>query len=246
MHRSDGSLVLGCEARTAAVNEPAEAWSSEPVYEIGDALEGDALFTRVDDIRISADGERVFVLEGSVERLTLWSREGTLLAGVGGRGGGPGEFEGAAEVGMAENGFFVRDLRRFTVFTHTGALLETVAYPPPSVSFRGFRIEPRLMLEDGGFLAIPAVPASVMAGWMGDDPVRELPILRLSRNHDAWTIDTVGVVDQRNRDLSIGPEDRSFAWGFTPGSRTVTRTNGILTEVRRALSSCEGILARYP
>lgn len=207
------ALALNCENGQGTIDEPAETWITEAAFEIGDVLEGDALFTRVDHIQVSSDGARVFVLEGSIERLSVWSPEGLHLLNVGGRGGGPGEFEGAAEIGLTEDGFFVRDLRRFTFFSDAGTVLKTVPYPPPSVSFRGFRVEPGLLLEDGGFLAIPAIPARVMAGWQGDDPIHELPLLRLVQDSDRWAIDTLLMFDQRNQTLSIGPDDHSFLWG---------------------------------
>ncbi len=207
-------LALSCEDGQGTINEPAETWITEAAFEIGDVIEGGALFTRVDDVQVSSDGARVFVLEGSIERLSVWSPEGSPLLDLGGRGGGPGEFEGAAEIGLTKDGFFVRDLLRFTFFADDGSVLKTVSFPPPSVSFRGFRVEPGLLLEGEGFLAVPAIPARVMAGWHGDDPIHELPLLRLVQDGDRWAIDTLLMLDQRNRDLNIGrPHDHSNLWG---------------------------------
>ena len=93
------------------------------------------------------DGQRVFVLEGSIERLTVWNNEASLLFELGARGDGPGDFMGAREIGLVGDGFYIRDSRRFTFFTPGGSVLKTVSYPPTSVSFHGFTIEPRLSLD---------------------------------------------------------------------------------------------------
>lgn len=206
-------IALACETAPAAITEPAETWITEAGFEIGDQLEGDAAFSWVSDVQVSAGGERIYVLEGGVERLTAWSPTGSLLLELGARGDGPGDFMGAREIGLAEDGFYVRDTRRFTFFTHGGAVSKTVSHPPASVSFRGFRIEPRVMLGDGGFLGTPVVPAHVMAGWLGDDPMHELPVLRVSRHRGGWSVDTLLVLDRRNRSLDVGPGDASFTWG---------------------------------
>lgn len=228
-------MALACETAPAVINEPAGTWITESAFEIGDELEGDALFTRVDHVQVSTDGQRVFVLEGGIERLTVWTPGGSLVQDVGGPGDGPGELMGAREIGLVQDGYYVRDSRRFTFFTHSGAVARTVSYPPPSVSFHGFRIEPRLLVDEGRFLGVPVVPAHVMAGWLGDDPIHELPVLGVSREGDRWGVDTLLFLDLRNRDLHVGPGDASFAWGvhsrqpyhdaderdFDPGTGTV-------------------------
>lgn len=206
-------IALACETAPATISEPAETWITEATIEIGDQLEGDAVFSWVSDVQVSTDGERIYILEGSIARLTAWSPTGSLLLELGARGDGPGDFMGAREVGLVEDGFYVRDTRRFTFFTHGGTVSKTVTYPPASVGFRGFSIEPRVVLDDDRFLGIPVVPAHVMAGWLGDDPIHELPVLRVSRDRDRWGVDTLLLLDKRNRNLDVGPGDASFTWG---------------------------------
>jgi len=206
-------VALACETAPGAIDEPVGTWTTEREYEIGDLYEGDAAFARVSDVQVSADGERIYILEGGIARLTVWSPAGSLLLELGARGEGPGDFMGAREIGLVGDGFYVRDTRRFTFFTHGGAVSRTVSYPPASVSFHGFSIEPRLILGDGGFLGIPVVPAHVMAGWLGDDPIHELPVLRITSAKDRWVVDTLLLLDLKNRDLHVGPGDASFTWG---------------------------------
>ena len=206
-------VALACETTPAAINEPAETWTTEAAFEIGDLYEGDAVFSSVSHVQVSADGQRIFVLEGGIERLTVWTPAGSLLFELGARGDGPGDFMGARKIGLVDDGFYVRDSRRFTFFTHEGSVSKTVSYLPASVSFHGFTIEPRLSLDDGRFLGIPVVPSHVMAGWLGDDPIRELPVLRVSPDNDRWAVDTLLLLDIRNQNLDVGPGDASFTWG---------------------------------
>ena len=123
---------------------------------------------------------------------------------LGGLGSGPGEFARASEIQLQPDGFYVRDSRRFTFFGDDGTVRGTVPYPPASLSFRGFRLVPRLLLDDGGFLAVPEVPAMAMSGWLGDDPIHKLPVFRVSRPHETWVMDTLLSLRQENDFLSVG------------------------------------------
>lgn len=196
--------VLGCEESDPLPLVAAPTWTTERDYEIGGMLEGDALFSRINHIRVSDDGGRIFVLESGLGRLSVWAPDGSALMELGGVGDGPGEFARASEIQLLSDGFYVRDSRRFTVFADDGTVLETVSYPPPRLSFRGFRLVPRLLLEDGGFLAVPEIPSMVMAGWLGDDPILELPVFHLSRPQGSWTMDTLLVLRRENDALSFG------------------------------------------
>ena len=191
-----------------------QTWTTEAEYEIGDALEGEALFSRVEDVRVTPDGDRVVVLEGGSARLTIWTPEGSLLQQVGRVGDGPGEFRNPNQVELHPNGLLVRDSRRFALFDHDGALLRAIPAPPANLSFQGFRLGPRALLEGDGYIALPALPASVVSGWTGDDPVHDWPVFRLEQSDNGWTVDTVAVLDKTNGNLSVRPPDGSFDWGY--------------------------------
>ena len=206
-------LATGCDGTTTQVSET-RTWITETAYEIGDAIEGDALFSRLADVRVTPDGNRVLALDAGSGRLTVWTPEGSLVADVGGRGQGPGEFENPSQVEFHSSGFLVRDSRRFTLYGGDGALLHTVPPPPPTLSFQGFRLQPRALLEGGGHLARPLVPARVVAGWDGDDPVHEWPVFLMRPDSAGWAMDTVVVLDMGNSALSVRPADGSFAWGY--------------------------------
>lgn len=196
--------VPGCGDSATLQITSASTWSTEPAYEIGDVLEGDALFSRIEAVRVSDDGDRILVLEPGIGRLTVWALDGSLLMDLGGLGSGPGEFARASEIQLLPDGFYVRDSRRFTFFGDDGTVRATVPYPPASLSFRGFRLVPRLLLDDGGFLAVPEVPAMAMSGWLGDDPINELPVFRVSRPNETWVMDTLLSLRQENDFLSVG------------------------------------------
>ena len=88
-------------------------------------------------------------------------------------------FERLSASSPTPDGFSVQDTRRFAFFAHDGRLLHTVPNPPPAISFQGFRLQPRLLTESDGYLAVPSIPGTVAAGWNGDDPVDELPVLHV-------------------------------------------------------------------
>lgn len=196
--------VSGCEQSGPLPLTEAATWTTETDYEIGDVMEGDALFSRIEAIRVSDDGGRVFVLEPGIGRLSVWALDGSPLLDLGGLGDGPGEFARASEIQLLQDGFYVRDSRGFTFFAHDGTVRETVPYPSTSLSFRGFRLVPRLRLDNGGFLAVPQIPAMAESGWLGDDPISELPVFRVSRPQGSWVMDTLLVLRQENDQLSVG------------------------------------------
>ena len=189
-------------------------WITEVDYEIGDKTQGEAVFSRVVDVRVTPDGERVAVLESGLARLTVWTHDGFLVLDVGRPGEGPGDLQNPDQVEVVPEGFLVRDSRRFTLFGHDGTVLRTIPPPPSSLSFRGFRLQPKALLDGDGHLALPMIPASVVSGWMGDDPVQEWPVFALRRTSDRWTMDTVILLDRRNSALSVQPTDGSFEWGY--------------------------------
>ena len=139
---------------------PVADWTAEPEYEIGDQMEGDALFGRITSIRPAADGSRVYVLDIVASELTIWTPDGTLISRVGRRGEGPGEFSNPRSLFLFEDGFLVGDNRRYTTFTLDGEVVGTEIFPPP-----GFGIESLAgyygfaMFDDGSVVAVPPPPA---------------------------------------------------------------------------------------
>ena len=200
-------VLLACgNDGVPAVDELGDPWMTETDFEIGARSGGDpnAHFAPISDVRILSDGKGTLVAEAVTSRATIWTRDGSLIKEVGGYGEGPGQFNGMFFIQVHSNGFHARDGRRFTTFSTDGGFVKTVRFPPLSMSFRGFGLTPEALLSDGSILAIPAVPAEIMVGAMGDDLIHSLPILRLSEGADGWTMETVAALNNRNQYLIIG------------------------------------------
>ncbi len=188
-------------------------WLSEPDYEIGDAMRGDAAFGMVGQVRVGPDGERVFVLEPNRARVSVWTPDGTLLLDLGRAGEGPGDFMLPYRVHAWESGFYVRDQVRFTFFAYNGTLLRTVPNPPTLVSYQGFHIQAGAILGDDSFLGYPMIPAGVRLGLWGDDPMESVPVLRVWESDAGWSREPVAWMNNRHATLAISFEDGLYVGG---------------------------------
>ena len=188
-------------------------WLTEPEFEIGEGIGGneEASFSLISSVRILEGGERVLVAEAASLRVTIWTPEGSLAREVGGPGEGPGEFSGTLFVESHREGFRTRDAQRYSSFSNNGTLIETVPYPPRALSFRGFPLWPEALLHDGSFLATPRVPPAVLVGFGGDEPIDFLPVYHVSAEGDDWTLETLAMLDTRNRHMFIRPQGTRFA-----------------------------------
>lgn len=210
--------TAACVTDYPAVFEAVKPWTTQADVSIGEIHAGDAAFATVTQVRTTWDGTKVFVLEPYEARVTVWTPDGRLLADVGGRGEGPGEFIVPYRVHIDAEGFYVRDQRRFTLFEPGGGLLGTVPDPPPALSFRGFRLRAEALLEDDSFLAVPVIPPSVAAGWRGDDAIDSVPVLHVRHGPRSWIMDTVVVLNTANARLSVRPSGgQSGFQGFHSG-----------------------------
>ena len=178
-------------------------WTSDPAYQFGDALAGNALFGFVPYLKVSPDGQRVFVLEYDLARVSVWSPEGRLLLDLGGPGEGPGDLMGPYRIHLADSSFYVRDQVRFTWFSDDGTVLRTVPNPPTSISYQGFQIQVRALLADDSFLGRPNIPASIREGLQGDDPIDRTPVLRVRESPRGWIQEPVAWIWARDSRLVI-------------------------------------------
>jgi hypothetical protein len=123
---------------------------------MGDRDDPEAGFSRVNGIQVDRDG-RLYVFEGTESRIRVYSPDGALLHRIGGgRGEGPGEFQGSTRFGMAGDTVWAIDngLLRITLFDREGRLLSTGRFerlPIPLPNTFGFII-PWTMGPDGGFV----------------------------------------------------------------------------------------------
>lgn len=180
-------------------------------------MEGDALFGVVPYLRVSADGERVFVLEAGVSRVSVWSPEGRLLIDLGNPGQGPGDFMGPYRIHLGDSWFYVRDGQRFSYFSNDGELQSTVL-PPAGVGYRGFRIRVHARLADGSFLGRPSIPVGIRLGILGDDPIDRVPLLWIRQSPDGWSRTPAAWQNIRNATLQLRYPEESSAFTAQPFS----------------------------
>ncbi len=212
-----GALALCANAPRLVAQEPdiGNTWISHPEFKIGEGATGTgpAAFGIISTVRTIGDS-LLLVAEPMDFRATIWTPAGKLVAQVGGPGEGPGEFSWTMSIGVHREGFHVRDGLRFTAFSNAGELLGTTPFPPPSLSFRGFALGPRALLPDGSVLAIPRVPHATMRGGGGDDPIEMLPVLRLAEEGGQWRMETIAMLNLRNRAFPVVPEGRVVGTNF--------------------------------
>ena len=201
--------LQGCgEEPAALVTDFGAPWTTEPEFEFGEGVggSGDASFALISAVRVLGDGDRILVVEAASRRATIWTPGGSLLRDVGRPGEGPGEFVGMFRVQIHREGFFaVDDLgKRFTSFSSDGTFIESIPFPdsPPGGAGLGYRA----LLEDGSLFAIPKFSPLEMWGFDGRPPIESLPVVLLSEQDGRWGLDTVAVLDTRNRAIVIVPE----------------------------------------
>ena len=227
-------LLAACADRPSRFADQSDTpWVSEPHYQFGDAVAGDALFGMISSLRASPDGQRVYVLEPYAARVSVWSPEGRRLFEVGGAGEGPGDFMLPYRVHLGDSWFYVRDQSRFTYFSTGGTVLRTVPNPPTSVSYQGFPIRVNAHLADGSFLGRPSLPASIRLGEWGDDPITAVPLFRVSETSEGWRHETVFWRNDANALLAV-PQGGYTGQPFTdadmywedPGTGTIVVSRG--------------------
>ena len=200
--------LAACAEEATVTPAPIEVWTAEPEFEIGDQLEGDALFGGIRDVRPAADGSRVYVLDVQSLEVTIWTPDGTLIGRVGGRGEGPGEFLDPGPLFLFDDRFQVGDHSRYTTFALEGEVLRTDGFPPGvGVLERGMDMATQrrsftffqvfAMFADGSVGAL-ALPPWVMDGDVPEEEDPVVPVLRASPDDGAWGIDTLGLLSFRD------------------------------------------------
>ena len=208
-----GLGLTACETDRAVPMDAAAPWHTEPEYEIGGVVDGNATFASVTGLRVGGGGARVYALDSGLERLTVWSPEGVPLLEVGWAEEEEGELDSPDHIELLDGGFRLRDGNSFVLFGDDGQHRETVSLPA-AVGFNRFRLRPELMLPDGAFVVSLRIPNGVRAGWFGEDPIEEAPVLRLEPVEDRWQFDSLAVLDIGNRDLDIRPSESGFGWSL--------------------------------
>ena len=205
-----GRALLAAALATACADPPSEPtgpppdeWHSEPHYRIGDAVSGDAVFGIVPYLRVNPRDGQVFVLEAYDNRLSVWTPSGVRLFSVGRAGAGPGDFMMPYRVHFEDSRFYVRDQTKFTYFSYSGALLETVPNPPTSLGYQGFPLKIDALTADGSFLGHPSMGRSVELGLLGDDAIDSMPVFSIRESATGWVRNVVYWRDIRNTTFAL-------------------------------------------
>lgn len=196
------------EEPAAPVTDFGAPWTTEPEFEFGESVggSGEASFGLISAVRVLGDRDRILVVEAASLRATIWTPDGSLLRDVGRPGEGPGEFVGQFGVQVHREGFTAIDNggQRFTSFTGDGTFIESIPFPRSPLGGAGLGY--RALLEDGSLFAIPKFSPLDMWGFDGRPPIESLPVVLLSEQDGRWGLDTVAVLDTRNRAIVIVPE----------------------------------------
>ena len=210
------TLAACADDTTVITLTPVEEWTTQPEYEIGDEMEGDALFARISSVVPTADGSRVYVLDRQAFEVTIWTPDGTLIGRVGREGDGPGDFMSPGSLFLFDDGFQVAEGRRFTTFSLDGDLLRADGleramspYPSGSASF-GRRYHAIAMFDDRSVGAVSSA-AQMLYGSVSEEMSEGAhPVVRITRDGGSFGVDTLGLLGYRDAWLTLGSRG-SFA-----------------------------------
>ncbi len=236
------ALLLGGCADTLRLT-PIEDWATEAEFEIGDRVQGEALFGTFIDVLPAPDGSRVHVLDSQASEITIWAPDGDLIKRLGRAGEGPGEFRMPSRLTLVPQGFYVKDTRRITTFTHDGELVGTDTYPR-GAEFQGLRVQIWDIFNDGSFAALP--PPMAVDESSGSDAAETLKVVRVVDEGGAWRTEELAELDFRNWQAWIEfagrsrPMPLSQPW-VTPDHFQVDHLSGSVV-VKRAPTASPGLM----
>ncbi len=209
--------LAACADETALPTlTPVEEWTTQPDYEIGDEMEGDALFAGISSVVPTADGSRVYVLDRQAFEVTIWTPDGTLIGRVGRHGDGPGDFISPGSLYLFDDRFQVAERLRITTFSLGGDLvradgLERAMDPYPSGSAslgRGY--DAIAMFDDRSVGAISSA-LQMSHGSMTEELSEDAhPVVRITRDGGFFGVDTLGLLGYLDAWLKLGSRGSFF------------------------------------
>ena len=199
-----------CADEPTVTLTPVEEWTTEPHYEIGDQMEGDALFARISSVVPAADGSRVYVLDRQAFEVSIWTPEGTLIGRVGREGDGPGDFVFPGSLFLFDDGLQVAEGLRITTFSLDGDLLRADGlkqamnpHAPGSASF-GKLYHAIAMFDDRSVGAVSSA-ALVRSGSVTEEMSEGAhAVVRIAQDDGSFRVDTLGLLGYRDAWLTLG------------------------------------------
>jgi hypothetical protein len=171
---------FGCsDASSAAGTTTAEDWSAEVELRIGSVDDPQTALTGVGAI-LTGDGGRFYVTQPQDGHVRIHGPGGEFHGRFGGRGEGPGEFQGLSAIGWWGGGrdtLWASDfqLRRVSLFSADGTFIRSIPITTPPYQ-EVMRVSVQTILPDGTGLGLPSYPSRLLA----DGQIRSIPVLRFS------------------------------------------------------------------
>lgn len=184
------AVLLCAPAGTRSQDACPIPWQMEETLQIG-SFESEDLVAGVLDLAIGPDSA-LYVAQGLVPAITVFSLDGQFLRRIGRAGQGPGDFDFVAtRVGWIGDTLWVADRRRVQLFADGDGVPDQIIEFILPVPEEGSRLVPTRVLADGTLLARRIWTAG-LGPWLsrGADP--GLPLRRFSRSGEV--LDTIAII----------------------------------------------------
>jgi hypothetical protein len=161
------------------------------------SVDGPDALTTPGVVAVGPDGD-LYVVQSSDQQIRVYGQDGELLRSLGGRGGGPGEFERIATFGFLGDTFYVSDarLRRMTFMSLSGSVLEMVNVAG-SMEVPFFPSVPQTLFADGTGTMSPSFPSDMVSS----GAITRFPLYRVTRNGEV--LDTVAWQSTENMQFAV-------------------------------------------
>ena len=127
------AVAFGCvpgENGSVVNDDSVPEWSAQLELRIGSVDDPDYSLTSIRSAEVAGDGT-MYTLHPAEQVVRVFAADGSLKALIGGRGGGPGEFENPGAMGWVADTLWVLDFQayRFSQFTPTGEFIGSFSVP---------------------------------------------------------------------------------------------------------------------